>query len=307
MVDHPLWGVEDLAAHMQLSEAAVRDALDVLAERALVQPRAQDTGGMRVVSPQAGLTMLLAQAEADIAQRQRQIEVARATISAIATEHDKVRRRDEIIRLEGSSAVRGRLMELAPAVQKECLTFTARAELTAEAIDAGRPLNQLLLERGVSIRNVYQESVRNDPTMFAFAKWMASKGGRSRTVPSVPMRLIIIDRRVAIIPIDPADSTRGALEIRSPGVIAALCILFEQVWDFATPFGESPKSDDRGLTPQEQALMRLLDAGHTDESAGRKIGLSARTVRRIVSELADRLGVESRFQAGAEAVRRGWL
>lgn len=306
MVEHPFWGVDELATGLRLPESAVREALNLLAERALVQPAGAHSG-MRVVSPQAGLIMLLAQAEADLAARQRQIDSTRAAISVIAQEHDTNRARDEIIRLEGTHEVRERLIELSLSVERECLTFTAGAELTTEAIEAGKPLNQKALERGVSLRNVYQESVRNDATMLAFAKWMASIGGRSRTVPTVPMRMTVIDRRVALIPMDPVDARRGALEIRSPGVIAALCLLFEQVWDIATPFGEAPRADERGLTPQEQALLRLLDAGHTDESAGRKLGLSARTVRRVVAELADRLGVASRFQAGAEAVRRGWL
>jgi DNA-binding NarL/FixJ family response regulator len=38
----------------------------------------------------------------------------------------------------------------------------------------------------------------------------------------------------------------------------------------------------------------------------RSLGVSLRTVRRRIAELLAELGVESRFQAGAEAVRRGW-
>lgn len=97
------------------------------------------------------------------------------------------------------------------------------------------------------------------------------------------------------------------MEIRSAGAVTALRLLFEQVWYSATPFGRRPEAVDGGLTPQSRTLLRLFDAGHTDESAGRKLGLSARTVRRIVAELTDRLGVTSRFQAGAEAVRQGWI
>ncbi|MFD0567083.1 hypothetical protein ACFQ2M_37865 [Kitasatospora saccharophila] len=47
--------------------------------------------------------------------------------------------------------------------------------------------------------------------------------------------------------------------------------------------------------------------GHTDESAGRKLGLSLRTVRRMMQDLMNRLGAESRFQAGAQAVRNDWI
>jgi DNA-binding NarL/FixJ family response regulator len=37
------------------------------------------------------------------------------------------------------------------------------------------------------------------------------------------------------------------------------------------------------------------------------MGLSLRTVRRRIAELMIELGADTRFQAGAEAVRRGWL
>jgi DNA-binding NarL/FixJ family response regulator len=39
----------------------------------------------------------------------------------------------------------------------------------------------------------------------------------------------------------------------------------------------------------------------------RKLGISERTVRRLVSDLTERLGATSRFQAGVCAVRLGWL
>jgi DNA-binding NarL/FixJ family response regulator len=35
--------------------------------------------------------------------------------------------------------------------------------------------------------------------------------------------------------------------------------------------------------------------------------MSLRTVRRRVAELIEELGAQSRFQAGVEAVRRGWI
>jgi DNA-binding CsgD family transcriptional regulator len=307
MLHNPLWGVTELAEHLQSSECAIREALDELAERALVSPVSGADHRLRAVSPQTGLSPLLAQAEAELVARQRQIEATRATIAAIAAQHDDGRSRDEVIRLEGLDAVRDRLVELAEATALECLTFTAGPALSEDTIAAARPLNERALGRGVQMRNIYQESARNDPATVAFARWMASLGARSRTVPAVAMRMTIIDQSMALIPIHPDEPRRGALEIRSRGIVAALCLLFEEVWTHATPFGEAPKVNDGGLSPQEQTLLHLLDAGYTDESAGRKLGVSARTVRRIVAELTARLRITSRFQAGAEAVRRGWL
>ena len=52
---------------------------------------------------------------------------------------------------------------------------------------------------------------------------------------------------------------------------------------------------------------RAAHGGRTDEQIARKLGISLRTVRRRVAALMTELGVDTRFQAGVEAVRRGWL
>jgi DNA-binding NarL/FixJ family response regulator len=51
----------------------------------------------------------------------------------------------------------------------------------------------------------------------------------------------------------------------------------------------------------------MLAAGAKDEQIARALGVSLRTVRRRVAALLADLGVRSRFQAGVEAMRRGWV
>ena len=51
----------------------------------------------------------------------------------------------------------------------------------------------------------------------------------------------------------------------------------------------------------------MLAGGAKDEQISRTLGISLRTVRRRIASLMAELGVDSRFQAGMEAVRRGWL
>lgn len=136
---------------------------------------------------------------------------------------------------------------------------------------------------------------------------MADLGGQSRTVPTLPIRMVIVDRRIALVPIDPDNPRLGALELQSPGIVAALIALFEQIWRTACPFGENRLVDVQGLKPIERELVRLLATGHTDEAAARKLAVSLRTVQRMATSLLERLGAASRFQAGVEASRRGWL
>ena len=63
----------------------------------------------------------------------------------------------------------------------------------------------------------------------------------------------------------------------------------------------------QGRPDERQFLLEQLMAGVTDEVIARKLGIGLRTVRRRIAALMTELGVDTRFQAGVEAVRRGWL
>lgn len=302
MLRHRDLDLAALAALLQIDQDAIRSALDNLVDLALVRIAA-DGERMWAVRPRAGLAALLARAEADLAARQLEIEKAR---SAFADQFDE-ESADELQRHEGLDSVQDRLAEMAAVATTECLSFSTGGAQLPQTIEAERPLNLQALERGVVIRNVYLDSFRNDAETLAYARWMAQHGSQSRTVAALPMRMVVIDRATALVPLDPTNQIAGALEIRSPGVIAGLVALFEQVWSTGTPFGDAPARDAAGLSGQERELLRLYAQGHTDESAARRLALSVRTVQRMMTTLGERLQASSRFQAGVEATRRGWI
>ena len=111
----------------------------------------------------------------------------------------------------------------------------------------------------------------------------------------------------AVVPLDPDNPRQGAVLLHSPGVIAALHALFEQVWEQAKPLGEVAHRDSRGLSDQERQLLRLLAGGLTDERAAQRLGVSLRTIRRMMSDLMTRMDSRSRFQAGIKVSALGWL
>ncbi|MFB8395705.1 LuxR C-terminal-related transcriptional regulator [Streptomyces yangpuensis] len=307
MLDRPDHGVAALTADTGLHEKAVRGALDELAALALLKPSGQAGASLRPVSPEVGLATLLASAEAEIAERQAQVESARAEIAAITAAHLGTRLSDSATRLEGLDAIRTRLEQLQRTTHFECLSLNPGGAHRPDARSAATPLNEEALRRGVAIRAVCRDSFRNDPDTLAYARWLTEHGGQMRTIPTVPIQMIIVDRRVSIIPVDPENPRAGALEILSPGIVTALCALFEQCWSAGTPFGELPRPDPNGCTPTERALLALVAAGDTDEAAARTLSISPRTVSRMMSNLMERLEAVSRFQAGVNATRRGWL
>ncbi|WP_395659267.1 helix-turn-helix domain-containing protein [Nocardioides sp.] len=131
----------------------------------------------------------------------------------------------------------------------------------------------------------------------------AAAGEQVRLLPEVPTRMFIIGTSHAVLP-EPLgfiDEPRSL--VRQQGLVEALVLLFEQLWDRADPLPgvEQSQPDLR------RALVRQLAAGAHDEQIARQLGISLRTVRRRVADLMTDLGADSRFQAGVEAARRGWV
>lgn len=147
-------------------------------------------------------------------------------------------------------------------------------------------------------------------------------GEHVRILAEVPLRVAVLGSTAAVLGeayleregagqgggADDGDDTGGqALVVRHPVMIKALTRYFESLWDraMAVP-GLDARAADEG--PSDRSLLLdQLAGGAKDEQIARALGLSLRTVRRRVASVLDDLGAESRFQAGVEAVRRGWL
>jgi DNA-binding NarL/FixJ family response regulator len=100
-----------------------------------------------------------------------------------------------------------------------------------------------------------------------------------------------------------------ALLVRAQALTSLAVALFDQAWKLSEPLGDEDTTaeGEDTPTPQERILLRLLSRGAKDEAAARHLGVSVRTVRRMVADLMRRLNARSRFQAGILAAQRGWL
>lgn len=303
----PEAGVADIAQQLVLPEKDVRGALDRLAELSLLHPSSAELTG-QPLAPGAGLTILLNRSQAELAERMQQIERTRSAISQISDEYRAAHTHELAVeRLEGRRAVRDRLIEFAQSCQTECLTLVPGGAQTEAAMQASRPLDQLVLDRGVRLRSVYQDSFRNDRPTLEYVGWLHDLGGETRTTPELPLPMIIVDGEIALLPLYRRDEGVGGIQIASTGVVVALVELFELIWASAVPFGTHVARDEGEISPQERALLRLLAEGCTDQSAARRLGVSLRTIRRMMAALLHRLDAQTRFQAAAAAARRGWL
>ncbi|ACU70344.1 transcriptional regulator, LuxR family [Catenulispora acidiphila DSM 44928] len=302
--------IEAISGELGWPEDEVRAALDELSGLALLRTSPAHPRTLRPVAPDVGLESLLTTLQADLVARQHQMESGRAALAMLTAEYaDLHRRGDRTVteELVGVEEVRTRLKTLSAQAQTEVIALVPDPIQRPDTLAASKPLDAALLGRGVAMRTIYLNSIRNDPASIAYTDWLAGVGGQVRTAPTVPLRLIVFDRTTALVPLDPRDTSAGATVLTGIGVVSAMCALFEQIWATANPLGLPNPPDTQGLGPEEREILRMLANGETDEHIARRLGVSTRTVGRKASELMRRLGTRSRFQMGVRASELGWL
>ncbi|MGW0854322.1 helix-turn-helix transcriptional regulator [Streptomyces sp. NPDC002690] len=302
--------MRELTATLGAEESSVREAIGRLADMALIRRSWEDAELVLPISPEVAVGALLAGQEESLLRARQELERRRATLAELVSEYTTVGfvpGDNGVQRLKGIDAVRTRIEELACRSTEEIVSFNP-GMYEEQALEAGRSTDRAALERGVVLRGLYLDSVRNHPPMRVHARWLTDSGAEVRTTPVLPLALLIFDRQTALLPVDPADRGAGALVVTGSGVLCALLTLFERYWEEATLFGEI-RQEIAGdeLNSGDRELLRLLGKGMTDEAVGRQLGVSQRTVRRRIFDLTDQLGAGSRFQMGVLASRRGWL
>ncbi|MBB5108912.1 helix-turn-helix domain-containing protein [Streptomyces spectabilis] len=307
MVAHPGEPIAGLAALIGAEEAEVETALCTLSALALTQG---DGEGFRALSPQVAMGMILARRKAELAAAQQKLEESRVAATRLIAEcSDLIPAVDdpEFERLHDAREIQQRLAALASETVQEIMTFAPGGAHSAEDLAASREPNAALLGRGVRVRTVYVESgLKHQPTLDHIG-WLHAQGAEVRTAAGLPIRMIVFDRRLAVLPVRMSDARAGAIVTRGEGFVAAGVALFEAVWATASPLAAGPGADASGLAAQEAEVLRLLANGFTDEAVGKRLGVSSRTARRITADLMERLGAASRFAAGVRAVQQGWL
>lgn len=173
---------------------------------------------------------------------------------------------------------------------------------TRQPLGAFRTVDHDNLGRGVRYRVLFPDTARTTPGLSTQLGAFALAGACVRTLPTVPMDALVIDGSLAVLPSDQHPGGLAMFQLTS--VVTATKELFERLWPTAVPLTALP---DTELSTRERELLTLLFEGSTDQSAAARLGISVRTVRRTVSDIMNRLGARSRFQAGAKAADRGWL
>ena len=303
----PLSGgeVSTVATALGLSTAELADEIEPL--RRLGVCRVED-GRLRVHALADAVSLLIAQ-EADRAARaeQRLTRLAAAVpLLAAAAARPATGEVDEVHPIDGEVTSGGNALQLLSNLVAE-----SRGDLLWLRPDAWRmPREAAMVEviraavaTGRRSRAIYPVVVLREAPDVLRAR--ARAGEQIRLLPELPSRLIVIGTTHAVVPEPLGYADEPRLLVRQGALVEALILLFEELWSRAAPVPELDLGEAR--PDLRRFLLRLLAAGQKDEQIARALGMSLRTVRRRIADLMSELGADSRFQAGVEAVRRGWI
>jgi DNA-binding CsgD family transcriptional regulator len=301
-----------IAERLGIQTAEVVDAIDELSDLTLLRPGLSPTQKLRPVSIERAIHTLIRQQSEILKIQSGSLSMLQSAMTELLA--SRPTRQDgfghaDIETLTGLEPLQSLVEQLMFRATDSVWSAIPGRPMPAESLDAARPFDEELSQRGVPGRSLYQNSVLADRRNMDYALWLSGLGVEIRSTPVIPTRMIIVDRSVAAIVYRQSQLPPEMFVVREPALVIPLVDQFELSWANATPIGapETDHSGEKGPTQQELALLRLLASGSTDEAAAKKLGVSVRTVRRIMADLMDQLEASSRFEAGHKATQRGWL
>lgn len=253
-------------------------------------------------------------------------EDPRDTISRlIAVEEERLRTRqldlatarNALVRLHGLGAthpvpaVTPITVEVAPTLLRGLLDETAgpvrnlvmRMDVGSGTVEDWMSYNLEAVRAGTEQRTLYDDSVLDSPVLAANVAQWAAAGERQRVMAGIPSEFVIYGDVAVVGPQVWGDPESQYVVVRDRMLVRAFIEVFDRMWAAASPIPSRRRADDG----EDDHLLGLLSRGFKDEAIARYLGWSLRTVRRRVARLMEELGTKTRFQLGAEAVRRGRL
>ncbi|ROQ32444.1 hypothetical protein EDD98_1428 [Streptomyces sp. PanSC19] len=243
-----------------------------------------------------------------VAESAGSVMLARSAMNRAVTEGQRPAGRP----VRGARRISAALAGLAASTRHELLTFddpvaSAGFAIPEPFLELAGACMRAAVERAEEVRRIVPRHAL--PRLEGGLRFP----GRARLAEAIPFKMIVVDRTVAAVPLDLELLYNGLLLIRDPVVVQTLVRTHHASWaaaeELSCAAAPPPPSPPPPCEPPAQ-LRPVLDAllsGVTDETAAARLGMSARTYSRRVGELMAALGTTSRFRAGAEAARRGWV
>uniref|UniRef100_UPI003F4978E9 helix-turn-helix transcriptional regulator n=1 Tax=Streptomyces sp. CA-136453 TaxID=3240050 RepID=UPI003F4978E9 len=263
-----------------------------------VVPSTTNTGHYVALDPQETAHSLLWRGYEDVARTIHNLSAIPRLTEVLTVEYERGRWRtgsgSEYI--EDSVLVNDRIDKITAHATEELLTAqpTKRSE---QLLNMALPRDSALVERGCSMRTLYPQSARSGISEPRWMEHMSRMGAQIRTL-AVPFpRMIIIDRRHAIIEnlVVEGAPAHSAWYVTDRAVIEWMVMIFNLFWDRADSW-VVPEAEHRITTPIQRSILRELVAGRDQRQIAPRLNISDKTLQNHLALLRRKLGLETTMQ-----------
>lgn len=302
-LQHPEWTADQLSTAAGIPMAQVELLLENLEGLGLIAPSVTASSGYSPVDPEAAVLRLMAAEERQTLLFKHTLEATRESIQSIVNGFMSIRSEmRESVHIEvfhTVDQVNAFLRDAVSTLRSHECTMHPGGIPPVELLDEMLLLDKEVIGRGVRIRTLYERHVAEIDYVADYLAEVSQLGMEVRLTDHLPMRMMIFDDERALIPVNPLASGEGAMAVRGVELVRSLQAFFDFCWHEALSLRQVTEAISLSVafSPQERLIIRMLASGTKDEAIARQLGVSPRTLSRMISNLLDRLGVRSRFQA----------
>jgi HTH-type transcriptional regulator, sugar sensing transcriptional regulator len=221
----------------ELPRQRVYDVLSSLVERGLAVEAPGRPTRYSAAAPEVALPQLLAEHRERVGQLERDLAETLTRLTPVyragLRENDPM---NFIEVLRGPALIATRFAEYEASAEREILVFTK----PPYALEPAQNITGLeLLRRDIEARSVYERSICEHPAHVAAIEEFIAAGEQARLVEELPVKLALIDERVALFTLeDPvaADPELTIVIVKNAAWVSLLKIAFEAIWARAAPF-----------------------------------------------------------------------
>ena len=301
LLDAPGSTVAHLARHARITRAAAARVLKSLEVKGLANRLPERISRYFPTPPEVAVDLLITKKQDELQRARTVTQRWQGKFRPALVEEQPI----EVI--SGRDAIMHRFQHMHRTSKHEIICFE-RPPYVVSATHRYADVQEQAMARGVGLRTLIDSSVLEIPGKLESIKRNIANGEIVRVLPRMPLKMLVADRRLALVPLTLEQARDIALVLRSSLLLDALCELFEVMWERGSPFGTAAVQLQRqGKARREvsaDALVSLLAAGMNDKSIAQEFGISARTLERRVLELLRSLDSKTRFQAGWQAAHR---
>ena len=227
----------EVAQLAELPRQRIYDVLAGLVARGIASVEPGRPARYTALPPEEAVGALISAHRAQLERLEREASetIARLTPAFRAGRHENDPL-NYIELLREPAAIGKRFAELEASVEREILVFT-KPPYAIEPVENVAGLE--LLKRGILARSVYERSLLDDEEQVSAVRQFVAAGEQARVVDELPLKLVVIDERLALFTMaDPVAGTGGLtiMIVEHQALARLLKLAFERVWETGDEF-----------------------------------------------------------------------